>query len=55
MVMGKWGAGGIYGLWGGGGLSCILLRGGGSACFFLEQSQEVLEGGGELGAIGMWR
>ena len=25
--MGKWGAGGVYGLWGGG-LSCILLGGG---------------------------
>ena len=34
-------------VYGGGGLSCILLGGGGSACVFLEQSREVLEGGGE--------
>ena len=46
MVMGKWGAGGVYGL-GGGGAFMHLAGGGGSACVFLEQSREVLEGGGE--------
>ena len=34
------------------GLSCVLLRGGGgSACVFLQQSREVLEGGGEKWCI----
>ena len=44
--MGIWGAGGIYGLWGGGGAFMHLAEGG-SARVCLEQSREVLEGGGE--------
>ena len=46
VVMGKWGACGVYGLWGGGGFHASCW-GGGFPCVFLEQSREVLEGGGE--------
>ena len=47
VVMGKWGACGVYGLWGGGAFMHLVGGGGGSACVFFEQSREVLEGGGE--------
>ena len=47
MVRGKWGACGVCGLWGGGAFMHLVGGWGGSACVFLEQSREVLKGGGE--------
>ena len=44
--MGKWGAGGVYGFGGGGAFMHLSVGRGGSAGVFLEQSREVLGGGG---------